>query len=102
MSSDQLRTLVTSLIHPEPRTKPGAEPGAEIDAQADRARETSAPRSRRDDTERDDPAAEFEARPTTCLPVQRASTIDQLIAALQRPSMHRMRAPQARRRSPRR
>jgi hypothetical protein len=94
MSSDQLRTLVTSLIRPEP--------GAEPDARADLARETSAPRSRRHDTEPDDPAAEFEARPTTCLPVQRASTIDQLITALQRPSMHRMRAPQARRRSPRR
>lgn len=88
MSSDQLRTLVTSLIQPEPEAAHAPEP--------------SAPRNRRHDTVPDDPAAEFEARPTTCLPVQRASTIDQLIAALQRPSMHRMRAVQPRRRSPRR
>jgi hypothetical protein len=32
----------------------------------------------------DDPAAEFDAMPTTCLPGPRTSTLDQLIAALPR------------------
>lgn len=51
MPFEQLRTLVVSLIEPEP-------------------------------VEDDDPVAEFDTRPTTCLPGPRTSTLDQLIAAL--------------------
>ena len=54
MPFEQLRALVITLTEPDPDPAP---------APSD-----------------DDPAAEFEMRPTTCLP--RTSTLDQLIAAL--------------------
>lgn len=52
MPFEQLRTLVVSLIEPDP--------------------------------DEDDPVAEFDSQPTTCLPGPRTSTLDQLIAALPR------------------
>ena len=61
MPFEQLRTLVVSLIESDPD-----------DAADDDALEDT------------DPVAEFDARPTTCLPHARAETIDQLIAALPR------------------
>jgi hypothetical protein len=46
--------------------------------------------------------AEFETKPTICLPGPRTSTLDQLVAALRRPdALPRSPAP-ARRRAPRR
>jgi len=59
MPFEQLRELVVSLITPEDRV------ALELDAD-------------------DDPVAEFETQPTTCLPQARVSTLDQLIAALPR------------------
>jgi hypothetical protein len=62
MPFQQLRALVVSLIEPD------ADPDAEVDAGPD--------------TEIDDPVAEFDTMPTTCLPAPRTSTLDQLIASL--------------------
>jgi hypothetical protein len=61
MPFEQLRTLVISLIQTDPDDR---DEGAALE-----------------DT---DPVAEFDARPTTCVPHPRVETIDQLIAALPR------------------
>jgi hypothetical protein len=79
MPFEQLRALVVSLVEPD-RAAPSARP----------------------DTEREDPVAEFDTRPTTCLPGPRTSTLDQLIAALQQPPSILGRPAQPRRRAPRR
>jgi hypothetical protein len=62
MPFEQLRTLVVSLIETDPDD-------AGDDGDDDALEDT-------------DPVAEFDARPTTCLPHARVETIDQLIAAL--------------------
>lgn len=79
----QLRSLVIALTEPDPVPVPAAAAAA------------CAP-----ELDDDDPVAEFETQPTTCLPAPRTSTIDQLIAALRYERFPRGSSPPASREAP--
>lgn len=84
----QLRALVISLIDlPPDRPIGDAGEGAPVpSARCTPIDPVAGPRraGRLPTDPGDDPVAEFDTRPTTCLPGPRTSTLDQLISALQR------------------
>jgi hypothetical protein len=101
MPFEQLRALVVSLVEAEPDAAPGAAaaPAPRPPRPATGSASGPAPRPPPSITEA---VAEFETKPTICLPGPRTSTLDQLVAALRRPDTLARPPALPRRRAPRR